>query len=117
MSSKDAASAPRAHLVLPERANQPAKARLRNPESRDIKGLLGSAIQRAVSMAGLTNKEAAARIGVNDSQFGKWLSGNEPPQVHRVFAVEELQQPLVIALARLMECCEEETTLRFRRSA
>jgi len=50
-----------------------------------------------------TNKEAAALIGVNDSQFGKWLSGNEPPQVHRVFGVEVLRGPLVIALAEAMD--------------
>lgn len=90
------------HLVLPERSNGQAKANLRIPEMSD-KTLVGRAIQRAVSLAGLTNKEAAGLIGVNDSQFGKWLSGNEPPQVHRVFAVAQLQQPLVIALAEAID--------------
>lgn len=93
-----------AHLVLPEKARGVAKAHLRIPEI-DVKSLVGRAIQRAVSLAGLTNKEAAALVGVNDSQFGKWLSGNEPPQVHRVFAVPALRQPLVLALA---ECCESD---------
>lgn len=106
-------SAPSAHLVLPEKSHSQAKASLRNPEARDIKAVIGSAIQRAVSMAGMSNKEAAAKIGVNDSQFGKWLSGLETPQVHRVFAVEELQQPFVVALARMIEACEQETTIRF----
>ena len=90
------------HLVLPERSHGQAKADLRIPEMSD-KTLVGRAIQRAVSLAGLTNKEAAALIGVNDSQFGKWLSGNEPPQVHRVFGVETLRGPLVIALAEAMD--------------
>ena len=117
MGRDDAARAPRAHHVLPERSSGQLKTHLRNPESRDIKAVIGSAIQRAVSAAGLSNKEAAAKIGVNDSQFGKWLSGNEPPQVHRVFAVEELQQPFIVALARMIDCCEEETTLRFRMRA
>lgn len=95
-----------AHHVLPEKTHGQLSASLRKPEVAkpvDVKPLIGRAIQRAVTLAGMSNKEAAAHIGVNDSQFGKWLSGNEPPQVHRVFAVVALRQPLVLALA---ECCE-----------
>lgn len=104
MSSKGSSAVIDAHLVLPEKAQGQIRASLRNPEM-PVKVLVGRAIQRAVSLAGLTNKEAAALVGVNDSQFGKWISGNEPPQVHRVFAVACLRQPLVLALA---ECCESD---------
>lgn len=100
-SAKAAAVTP---LVLPETSSGQLKASLRTP-ALDARSLIGRAIHRAVQLAGMSHKEAAASIGVNDSQFGKWLSGNEPPQVHRVFAVEALQQPLIVALA---ECCASE---------
>lgn len=94
-----------AQRVLPEKATALAKATLRNPEMDGGREMVGAAIRRAVALAGLSHKEAAAQIGVNDAQFGKWLSGNENPQVHKVFAVEALRQPLVLALA---EQCETE---------
>lgn len=94
-----------AQRVLPEKASALAKAVLRNPENEGGRELVGAAIRRAVALAGLSHKEAAAQIGVNDAQFGKWLSGNENPQVHRVFAVVALRQPFVVALA---EQCEAE---------
>lgn len=88
--------------VLPEKAGHHVKARLRNPEmecDEDFRALIGRAIQRAVAIVGWSNKEAAATVGVDDSQFGKWLSGAERPHFDKLFAVEQLRGPLVMALA------------------
>lgn len=63
---------------------------------------IGRAIQRAVKVAGFSNKEAAALCGVDAAEFGKWLSGERRPHFDRLFAVVDLQQPLVIALAKMV---------------
>lgn len=54
-------------------------------------------------MAGWSHKEAAARIGVDDAEFGKWISGARRPQLDKLWAVEELRGPLVIALAEAVD--------------
>lgn len=77
---------------------------------------IGGAIQRAVAIVGWSNKEAAAKVGAEDSQFGKWISGAERPHLDRLFAVEELRGPLVIALASLAENAEIATEIRIRRA-
>jgi hypothetical protein len=87
------------HQVLPETARPSiAKAKLRIPEM-GRKEAIGRAIQKAVAVVGWTNKEAAAKVGVDDSQFGKWLSGAERPQFDRLAEVDELCEPLYLYLA------------------
>lgn len=100
------------HHVSPE-IGRPvmAKANLRIPET-DFKVAIGSAIQRAVALVGWSNKEAAAKVGADDSQFGKWISGAERPQLDKLFAVEELRWPLIQALAVLDARAEVITTIR-----
>ena len=98
------------HPVLPD-IGRPvmAKANVRTPDI-DWGFEIGQAIQRAVRRAGFSNKEAAAKVGVDDAEFGKWISGTRRPQLDRMFAVHELQKPLVIELAKLaagMEVIEE----------
>lgn len=63
--------------------------------------LLGQALQSAVAVVGWSNKEAAARIGTDDAEFGKWLSGARRTQTDKVFAVAELREPYIVALAKL----------------
>jgi ribosome-binding protein aMBF1 (putative translation factor) len=105
------------HLVLPDigKAKQ-AKADVRTPdmapETPEWMVLIGAAIQRAVSRVGWSNKEAAAKVGVDDAEFGKWLSGNRRPQFDRLMALDALRWPLICALAELMDTAEEVTTLR-----
>jgi hypothetical protein len=72
---------------------------------------VGGAIQRAVAMVGWSHKEAAARIGVDDAEFGKWNNWTRRPQMDRLFAVPELRQPLVVAFAELCGAGVEVTTV------
>ena len=73
---------------------------------------IGQAIQRAVAIVGWSNKEAAAQVGVDDAEFGKWLSGTRRPQLDKLFAVEALRWPLIQALAGLDTKNEVITTIR-----
>jgi hypothetical protein len=73
---------------------------------------IGGAIQRAVAIVGWSNKEAAAKVGVDDAEFGKWLSGGRRPQFDRLLAVPELRWPLLCALADVTGEAEMVTTLR-----
>jgi ribosome-binding protein aMBF1 (putative translation factor) len=96
------------HAVLPDTAKASiAKA---NAEKADIARItaeidwaaeLGRAVHRAVSLLGWSQKEAAARLNVDERELAKWLSGERRPQFDRLFAVKELQRPLVICLAGL----------------
>lgn len=90
------------HPVLPD-IGRPVMAKLdvRVPD-KAWNELIGRAIQRAVALVGWTNKEAAAKVAVDDAEFGKWLSGGRRPQFDRLFAVEELREPLIVALSQMV---------------
>ena|ERR1041384_3980669 len=108
--------APARHPVLPDIGKcRPAKAYVQTPDIQ-WNQLIGAAIQRAIAIVGLSNKEAAALVGVDDAEFGKWLSGTRRPQFDRIFSIEELRWPLVQCLAAL-DSRNELVTLIQRRSA
>lgn len=86
------------------------RARLKNFEPHDFPRLIGLAIQRAISLVGWTNKEAAAAIAValgrekfDQAQLSRWIGGTETPQFSALFAVEPLRWPLVQSLAALAQ--------------
>lgn len=82
-----------------------AKADVRKPDIErnvDWNAQIGRAIQRAVLMVFESNKEAAATLKVDDAEFGKWLNGTRRPQLDRLLAHADLQEPLVMQLAKLV---------------
>lgn len=93
-----------------------AKAVLNSVEDRDFREEIGRAIERAVSLAGLTKKEAAGLIGREFAQFSRWMAGTERPQFDALFAVEQLREPLCIALAQ-MSGASVHMHVEFRRLA
>jgi len=94
----------------------PAKAKFTN---REIEWRLrvGAAIRRAIAIAGLSLKEAAALIGRDVAQLGRWTSGAERPQLDTLLAADELRGPLLIALATLSPDIAVETVITLRRTA
>ena len=101
------------HPVLPDIGRKRmAKVDVRTPDNVELPALIGCAIQRAVSIVGWSNKEAAAKVGVDDAEFGKWLSGGRRAQFDRLLAVPELRWPLLCALADVTGEAEMVTTLR-----
>lgn len=91
-----------------------------NVQSPDIawNEAIGAAISKAIARIGWSKKEAAAKVGVDDAEFGKWLSGGRRPQFDRLFAVDALRQVLVVELAGIAgEGVEIETVVRVRRTA
>lgn len=90
-----------------------AKADLKNLES--WREGLGKAVARALALAGLSQKEAAAAVGRDTAQIARWVAGTERPQLDTLFAVEALRQPLVIALAELSGAAEVTTTIKLKR--
>lgn len=109
MATTVTAEADRRHPVLPD-IGKPvmAKAHVQLPDTDDTlpeeawNELIGTAIQRAVLFVGWSNKEAAAKVGVDDAEFGKWLSGGRRPHLDRLFAVPELREPLVVMLSQMV---------------
>lgn len=106
-----AATAPR---ELPETAHRMARAEVRKAESDDFKAEIGGAIERARMVVGWSLKELAGQVHRDPRQVARWESGEERPQFDA--AVEALQQPLVIELAKLAKC-EIQTTVHIRRNA
>ena len=90
-----------------------AKADLKSLEA-DFKAQIGRAIQRAFSLAGLTQKEAAGKVNRDAAQIARWIAGTERPQMDALFAVEELRWPLIQCLAALAQA---EITTEIRRRA
>jgi DNA-binding transcriptional regulator YdaS (Cro superfamily) len=101
------------HPVLPDTARgHMAKADVRIPDVAWGERI-GRAIERAIAVVGWSKKEAASKVGVDDAEFGKWLSGNRRPQFDRLFAIEELREPLVVSLAGLAADVRVKTTIEF----
>lgn len=104
------------HPLLPDIGKaRMATANVRVPDI-DWQQQIGRAIQRAVALVGWSNKEAAAKVGTDDAEFGKWLSGARRPQFDRLFAVEALRWPLMLSLASMDDENEVETTIKRRRA-
>jgi hypothetical protein len=83
-----------------------------------MKRAIGRAIERAIKSADLEKKDVAERMGYTDqSVIGRWIAGVETPQFAKLFAIDELQIHLVIALARIPKDAEIVTTITVRRSA
>ena len=91
-----------------------AKAEFKNLELEDFRAEIGRAIQRAISIAGRSQKEVAGLIGCDVAQMARWIAGTERPQFDRLFAVEELRWPLIQGLAALAQA---EVITEIRRRA
>lgn len=78
---------------------------------------IGRAIERAIALAGLSQKEAAALLDRDQAQVARWIASTERPQLDAIFAVGLLRGPLVIALAELSDGIDVITEIRVRRHA
>lgn len=86
--------------------------------AEDCKRLIGRAIGRALLLAGMEVKAAAFAMGYSDhSALSRWISGVETPQFARLWTVEGLRGPLVIALAELAKDLDVQTVITLRRRA
>jgi hypothetical protein len=80
---------------------------------------IGQAIERALNLANLTKQDVSFEMGygTNQAPISNWISGKETPQFAKLFAVEQLRDSLIVALAGLSKTVEVETTIRVRRTA
>lgn len=118
MRSSVADHASAAHRELPEISGRMAKADLRKAEMPEFRVQVGRAIQRAISLVGWSLKELSGQVKRDERQLARWMNGAERPHFDALFAVEELRQPLVVALAELAgDQVVIETVVRVRRRA
>lgn len=90
-------------------------AELKKVELPDLRPLIGRAIQRAFSLAGWSQKEAAGYLERSEAQISRWIAGTERPQLDVLFGCEALRWPLIQALAALDH--ENEVVTEIRRRA
>ena len=107
------------HHLLAETRPRMVKADLRKAETDGWRKQIGAALQRATSLVGWSLKEFAAAVNRDSRQCARWFDGTERPQLDVLFAIEELRQPLVQALAEVAGQNIEVTTVvtMRRRSA
>lgn len=74
---------------------------------------VGKALRRAVQIIGLDDQQAADLIGVDKSQFSRWIRGVENPIVARIYSTK-LHGPFAIEMARDASACVVETTVTYR---
>lgn len=80
-----------------------AKAALRkaeNPTDPDEPNAAGAAITEARQALGWGLKEFSQATKRGERQLARWEDGTEHPQLDTLFAILELRQPLIIALAK-----------------
>lgn len=102
MASSVGRSSSLAHPLLPDIGRpRMAKADVRNPDTTSWLRFLGQALKLAIAKSGLSHKEAANKIGVDDAELGKQASGARRVHVDRVLAVDELRELFIEELAVL----------------
>lgn len=110
--------APDCHLLLPEKSQKQAKAEVRKADDEMWRAAVGQVVEDIRLLAKLSLKEFADAVSRDERQVARWISGADRPQFDAVVAVEELRQPLVIAIARLAgQGVEIVTQITVRRSA
>lgn len=110
-----AVSAPHRHLDRLEGLRPRMAKALKNLEDRPWREQIGRAIERAISIAGLSQKEAAALLDRDQAQVARWVSSTERPQLDAIFAVPVLRGPIVIALAELSQDIDVVTQITVTR--
>ena len=79
---------------------------------------LASAMRRAIHLANLSDKEAAAEAGTTPQHLAMMLAGDKRPQSERFYASDVLRGPMLIALAEQTPGrFDVVTTITIRRTA
>lgn len=80
---------------------------------------VGVAVFTAMTACKWGVKELAAKVGRDEAEVSRWLSGVRRPQFDLLFSIDEMQEPLVLALADVLAPGKftKRTTLETRRSA
>lgn len=73
--------------------------------------MFGRAIVRALRLIDWTAERLAKELERDHRQIGRWITGEERPQIESLWDIKELRQPLVIALAEMAHA-EVETVIR-----
>jgi hypothetical protein len=86
----------------------------------DWNRVIGRVIERALELAGMQKGEAAAEMGygTNQAPLSRWIAGVETAQFQKLWRVERLRTPIVLAWSeQLNGAAEIVTTITIRRSA
>lgn len=111
------ASDRRAEVLRTDQPARMAKASVRFSDPDVLRRELGACIEAVRHESRLTLDEFAHALGKDPSQVGRWISGEDRPQIETVLAVERFQPLMVVALAGLSKQIEVVTEIRVRRSA
>lgn len=109
---------PSAHLLPSETGARTAKAALRSADGINPQHVKwGGCMAEVMRFSGLSLEEFAFALKKDARQVARQMLGQERPQIEAVLAVDRLQGPMVIALARVSHGVEVDTVIHIRRSA
>lgn len=85
----------------------------------DHRGVVGQLVETALDILGLTQQEAAYRMGYRDSgTVSRWCTGTERPQFDKLLLLDGFAEAWVIAIARHTKAgIDVHTVITVRRSA
>ena len=92
-----------------------AKASLPDLSEREKRADYGLILRRAQQILGLTRKEMAVRLKVDEGQLGRWYSGDENQQTWRYFSDLAVRAALRIAEAEGAEGVVIRTVIEMER--
>ena len=116
MSDTVTASVSARHRLVPETGElHMAKADLRKPETPNYREQIGQCVNIARLALGWSLKEFAAKVAREERQVARWLNGQERVQLDVLWAIHELREPLLVALARLSGYAEVTTQIKFEK--
>lgn len=91
-----------------------AKVDVLNQDDVNWLRLLAEALREAVGVLGWSDKEAAAHIGIDASEYGRWVRLERPVRVHLVMNVEALARPYAMAFLSRVPGVESVRQFNFR---
>jgi hypothetical protein len=62
---------------------------------------MANVVKDVLAEVNWTSEDLATRVDLPTRKIDRWLDGRERPDFARLFALEELRWPIIVALARL----------------
>jgi ribosome-binding protein aMBF1 (putative translation factor) len=68
-------------------------------EQQEWKERVAKVVERVRALSGMNLNEFALAVGRDPRQVSRWLKGEERPHIDAILASEQLQEPMLVALA------------------
>jgi transcriptional regulator with XRE-family HTH domain len=93
-----------------------ARAEVRKPDDQQAwREEVAKTIERVRALSGMNLNEFADAVGRDPRQVSRWLKGEERPHIDAILASEQLQEPMLVALAERLGQVQVTTQITVKR--